>query len=236
MPRHNQTLVTKWSLCDIRVAQLESTYLVQKGNSKNSWRKLWENAHTRRQIWKGEAKNHEDQNQDNDNDELQSKQPNRQTDRRADWQSVRRLPGEQAAGNICHNWQRIYAMLIKGLWGKSFHPGRQTDTHTYTHTLGVHESCAKGEFHFLSAQARHRGRERDSEMTMLGVAQVTTVNKVGRSRCAAPRQAQRKWKLGNARDSSQRNCWKMMLQMWTFVFAVFDFASFVAFGSQTKIK
>lgn len=153
-----QTLVTKWSLCDIRVAQLESTYLVQKGNSKNSWRKLWENAHTRRQIWKGEAKNHEDQNQDNDNDELQSKQ----TDRRADWQSVRRLPGEQAAGNICHNWQRIYAMLIKGLWGKSFHPDRQTDTHTYTHTLGVHESCAKGEFHFLSALAWHRGRERET--------------------------------------------------------------------------
>lgn len=153
-----------------------------------------------------------------------------QTDRQTGWLSVSQAA--RRAGNICHNWQRIYAMLIKGLWGKSFHPDRQTDTHT----LGVHESCAKGEFHFLSALARHRGRERGSEMTMLGVAQVTTVNKVGRSRCAAPRQAKRKWKLGNARDSSQRNCWKMMLQMWTFVFAVFDFASFVAFGSQTQIK
>lgn len=164
---------------------------------------------------------------------------NRQTDRWDDWQSVR-LPGEQAAGNICHNWQRIYAMLIKGLWGKSFHPDRQTDTHTYTHTLTHSEYMRvvpKENFTFCP---RWRGteeeRERDSEMTMLGVAQVTTVNKVGRSRCAAPRQAKRKWKLGNARESSQRNCWKMMLQMWTFVFAVFDFASFVAFGSQTKIK
>lgn len=229
MPRHNQTLVTKWSLCDIRVAQLESTYLVQKGNSKNSWRKLWANAHTHANMER-RSESHEDQNQDNDNDELQSKQPNRQTNRLTDSQSGCQASRQQAAGNICHNWQRIYAMLIKGLWGKSFHPDRQTDTHTHTHTLGAHESCAKGEFHFLSALGRHRGREGDCEMTMLGVAQVTTVNKVGRSRCEKEMKTGKRARFLAAKllENDVANVNICICCIWL--------CAFVAFGSQKQIK